>query len=38
LTGLGVASARAKVKVTRRATRIHDFLRSCFRPENQTAA
>ncbi|MGA8445574.1 MAG: AMP-binding protein [Roseiarcus sp.] len=38
LTGLGVGPARVKVKVTRRATRMHDFLRSCFRPEKQTAA
>ena len=38
LTGLGVGPARAKVKVTHRATRIHDFLRSCFRPEKQTVA
>ena len=38
LTGLGVAPARAKVKVTHRATRMHDLLRSCFRPEKQTAA
>jgi hypothetical protein len=33
LTGLGVGPARAKVKVTQRATRIHDFFRSCFRRE-----
>jgi hypothetical protein len=38
LTGLGVAPARAKIKVTHRATRIHDFLRSCFPPEKQTVA
>jgi hypothetical protein len=38
LTGLGVGPARAKVKVTHRATRMHDFLRSCFRPEKQTVA
>jgi hypothetical protein len=33
-----VGPARAKVKVTHRATRMHDFLRSCFRPEKQTVA
>ena len=38
LTGLGVGPARAKVKVTHRATRIHDFFRSWFRPEKQTVA
>ena len=38
LTGLGAAPARAKVKVTHRATRMHDLLRSCFRPEKQTVA
>ena len=38
LTGLGVGPARAKVKVTHRATRMHDFLRSWFRPEKQTVA
>ncbi len=38
LTALGVASVRAKVKVTHRATRIHDFLRSYFRPEKETVA
>jgi hypothetical protein len=38
LTGLGVGPARAKVKVTHRATRMPDFLRSCFRPEKETVA
>ena len=38
LTGLGVGPARSKVKVTHRATRMHDFLRSCFRREKQTVA
>ncbi len=38
LTGLGVGPVPAKIKVTRRATRMHDFLRSCFRPEKETVA
>jgi hypothetical protein len=38
LTGLGVGPARAKVKVTHRATRMHDVFRSWFRPEKQTVA
>ena len=37
-TELGFAPARAKVKVTHRATRIHDLLRACFRPDKRTAA
>jgi hypothetical protein len=38
LTGLGVETVPAKIKVTRRATRMHDFLRSYFRPEKETVA
>jgi hypothetical protein len=38
LTQLGLAPARAKVKVTQRATSMHEFLRSYFRPEKKTVA
>ena len=38
LTGLGVGPAPSKVKVTHRATRMHDFLRACFRREKQIVA